>query len=369
MPEGQAGRAENSKFSSLVEGYLAWHYAAHPVRATYDGVHDHDDRLQDLSAASLTSEIATLRRWLDRTRAVDRRLLSRDAAVDHEVLEASIRAGLVDLDEVRSWERDPGFYVGHVSSGLYAMAALKFAPAERRMELATNRLGHVAAVLDAGRANLKTPPGLLTSLAIDDADGAATFIAEALPAALAEVKDEPRKARFDKAVREAVAAMKKFATWLREDLAPRSTAPVALGEDLFRRKLAAEEFVETPTEALLSEGEALLETTRARMVEVAKSIDPSKSPNEVLRDTAAEHPAGGELLDAVRAMLEGLKEASRRELYDVPRDADCKVQETPSFRRGTSFASMEIPGPFETVARDAYYSVTLPEASWDEARR
>src|SRR5688572_14218746 len=94
MPEGHAGRAENSKFSSLVEGWFAWYYAAHPVRATYDGIHDYDDRLQDLSAGALAAEVATLRRWLDRARAVDRRLLSRDAAVDHEMLEGAIRAGI-----------------------------------------------------------------------------------------------------------------------------------------------------------------------------------------------------------------------------------------------------------------------------------
>lgn len=368
MPEDQRGRAENAKFATLVDAYLAWHYAAHPVRATFDGIHDYDDRLQDVSAAAIAAETSSQRRWLDRVRSIDRTLLSEDAQVDHALLESSIQAERVDLEEVRSWERDPGFYGDIISSGLYPLAALQFAPQEKRMALAVARLGQVGAVLEAARANLKNPPAILTELAIDDFAGAKTFIAESLPAALAEAKNDELGRRFDARRREAMEALEKFGQWLRSDLAPRSTGPVALGETLFRRKLAGEEMVETPTEAMISEGEALLEWTRGRMAEVARAIDPSKSPADVLRDTASEHPSGGELLDAVRGMLEGLKRSAREKLYEVPADADCKVQETPAFRRGTSFASMEIPGPFETVARDAYYSVTLPEASWDATR-
>ncbi|HEU4339456.1 MAG TPA: DUF885 domain-containing protein [Planctomycetota bacterium] len=369
MPEDQRGRGENGKFATLVDAYLSWHYAAHPVSATYDGIHAYDDRLQDLSANGIAAEAAAQRRWLDRLRAIDPELLSADAAVDHEVLASAMQAALVDLEDVRSWERDPGFYVGHISDALYALAALQFAPPERRMSLATQRLTHVKSVLDAARANLKTPPALLTELAIEDADGAKTFISESLPAALDQVKDESLRKPFDRLRQEAAKSLESFGKWLKEDLLPRSTAPVALGEELFRRKLAAEEMVDTPTEALLAEGEALLKLTVQRMEEVAEKLQASKLPMaEVLRAASVEHPAANELLDSVRALLEDLKRASREKLYDVPADADCKVQETPSFRRETSFASMEIPGPFEAVARDAYYSVTLPEASWDAAR-
>src|SRR5688572_19452316 len=86
MPETQRGRAENAKFAALVEGYLSWYYAAHPGRATFDGIHDYDDRLQDVSARAISAEIAGQRRWLDRFREVDRSLLSEDAAIDHQVI-------------------------------------------------------------------------------------------------------------------------------------------------------------------------------------------------------------------------------------------------------------------------------------------
>src|SRR5258705_3437312 len=276
MPEDQRGRAENAKFDTLVDAYLAWFYASHPVRATLDGMHDYDDRLQDVSAAGIAAEIASQRRWLERVRGVNPSLLAEDADIDRRLLESSILAALCDLEDVRSWERDPDFYCGIISSGLYALAALRFAPPERRMVLAVERLAQVAGILEAARANLKNPPGILTELAIDDFSGAKTFIADSLPQALSEVKDEALRKHFDERRKAAVVSLESFVRWLKSDLAPRSNGAVALGEELFRRKLAAEEMVETPTDSLLSQGEALLESTRAKMVEVAKGIDAAK---------------------------------------------------------------------------------------------
>jgi uncharacterized protein (DUF885 family) len=40
------------------------------------------------------------------------------------------------------------------------------------------------------------------------------------------------------------------------------------------------------------------------------------------------------------------------------------VEETPPFMRALTFASMDTPGPYETVAKEAYFNVTLPESSW-----
>jgi uncharacterized protein (DUF885 family) len=37
------------------------------------------------------------------------------------------------------------------------------------------------------------------------------------------------------------------------------------------------------------------------------------------------------------------------------------VQETPPFLRATTSASMDIPGPFEKIATEAYYNMTLPD--------
>jgi len=40
------------------------------------------------------------------------------------------------------------------------------------------------------------------------------------------------------------------------------------------------------------------------------------------------------------------------------------LEETPPFERALTFASMDTPGVYEKVAKEAYFNVTLPEANW-----
>ncbi len=55
-------------------------------------------------------------------------------------------------------------------------------------------------------------------------------------------------------------------------------------------------------------------------------------------------------------------------IVTIPSSVRPILRETPPFMRATTFASMDTPGPFEPVAREAYFNVTLPEKSWDRQR-
>ena len=53
----------------------------------------------------------------------------------------------------------------------------------------------------------------------------------------------------------------------------------------------------------------------------------------------------------------------------IPNAAPARVKETPPFMRATTSASMDIPGPFEPSASEAYYNMTLPEPTWSLTER
>jgi uncharacterized protein (DUF885 family) len=71
------------------------------------------------------------------------------------------------------------------------------------------------------------------------------------------------------------------------------------------------------------------------------------------------HPTSAQLLPAAQADLVKLRAfVVARHIIDLPADAQIRVTETPPFLRATTEASMDAPGPLETVARQAYYNVT-----------
>jgi len=362
LPDARSAVAQ--KFHSIANAYIDWTYSIHPVGATADGIHDYDGQLGRWTKDAIEGQAAVLERYQRRLMGIDPADLDNDSFYDYEVLKLQVAAALLDLTGVRGWEKNPNFYGGIISQGLYTLAALDFDTPERRMGVATERLKRVAEVLAAARDNLVNPPRLFTEIAIDEFAGAHSFIKNAVPKAFAGVRDEGIRARFAEAQKPALDAIEKFIDWMRKDLLPASTGSFALGPELYRQKVALDEGIDLPVDELLKRGYDLLHTTQDDL----KKLAGDRPVRGLLKESAREHPSAERLIPDTQALLDGLKRWASG-VASVPHDAACTVQETPEFRRSLSFASMETPGPFEKVARDAYYSITLPDPSWPADRQ
>jgi uncharacterized protein (DUF885 family) len=356
--------AESQRFRSIADAYIDWHYAVHPTWATRDGIHDYDGQLGRWTRDAIDGQIQSLGRYFARLRGIDPAALDDDAYYDHAILRLQIEGALLDLERVRGWEKNPNFYREIISGGLYSVATLAFDTPERRMALAAERLKHVPEVLAAARENLHQPPRLFTEVAIDECSGTHAFLKTNLLQAFSTVKDDAVRARFHEALKPALEALEQFVDWMRKDLLSASTGDFALGPETFRRKVALDEGIDLPVDELLGRGYDLMRSTQEQL----KTLAGDRPVKALLKETAREHPSAERLIPEAQAMLDRLK-AWASEVASVPPDAACRVQETPPFRRSLSFASMEVPGPFEKVARDAYYSITLPDPSWPSDRQ
>jgi uncharacterized protein DUF885 len=90
-------------------------------------------------------------------------------------------------------------------------------------------------------------------------------------------------------------------------------------------------------------------------------VNPAKTPHEVLEELGAMHPAPDHLLQTFRETFDGLIAFIQgKHILTIPSDIKPIVQETPPFERAITTASMDTPGPFEKVATEAYFNVTLP---------
>src|SRR5690242_13910232 len=92
-----------SSFDALVDEYLDQFARRHPSIAAGNGLHAHDDTLEDFSAAAIASEIDGLQAMRLRVDAIDERALSPDRRVDRRILQGIIDGWLLDLDRVRTW--------------------------------------------------------------------------------------------------------------------------------------------------------------------------------------------------------------------------------------------------------------------------
>ncbi len=64
-------------------------------------------------------------------------------------------------------------------------------------------------------------------------------------------------------------------------------------------------------------------------------------------------------------MLGGLRDfIEPHHIVTIPSPVPPIVEETPPFMRALTTASMDTPGPYEKVAKEAFFNVTLPEPTW-----
>ncbi len=368
--EVQQARAQ---YDAFVDGFLAWHFADQPVRATRLGIHDHNHALPDLSRDGQARRTADLTDWLGRLEAIDADLLSSADQLDYQVLNHAIRSDLLELEEIRWWTKNPSFYIGTISGGISGLADRDFAPLEGRMDAILRRQSMIPQVLDAARENLDQVPELWARQAIGAARGTARYLREDLSRALEAqgLRNAPSQdqSRFSRGNEAAADEMEAFAAWLEEDLLPRADGDFRLGADLFERKLRYDEHVDLSVAELREINEREIERYREWIAEVAAEIDPDRDPAEVMEEITSEFPAPEELIPTAEQYQRDLQAFIREnDIVTLPTDGRPTVRETPDYARG-GFASMSTPGPFETRATEAYYNITNVLPEWTDAQK
>ena len=365
-----SAQTQDAAFTKLGDEFLDGWMTRRPQLATRLGLHGWDSKLVPVTTASVAADIRWLKQMRARVRAIPLSELSVERAQEHDLLMARIERERIELEEVRSWERNPGYYLDIVAGSVLAVLERDFTSPCERVLLATRRLRLVPEVLRAARVNLKDPPRLYTEVAIAQFTGALSFYRTTIPALSRECREPLLHADLAEADSLAVHAVEEFLDELRTDVLPHSADSFALGRDLLQRRLAATEMESAPVESLLAGGWAALEDTRARMAQVSERIAPGGGIRAALDSLRRDAPPESALVDFVASRLDTIRSFLRtHKILTLPESENLMVRETPAFARNLSFASMDAPGVWERHATQAYFNVTPADSAWSESER
>ena len=360
-------RAEPSgdaAFERAVDDLLAGLFRRNPTLATYLGIHDYDDRLEDLSKAAIAAEIDALKQFRAGFAAIDAGTLSVPNQLDREQVLAAIDSRLLDLEVIKPWARNPDTYSSGITQTAFVMIKRAFAPADVRLKALVARERQMIGLLDEARRNLENPPAIYTTVALEQIDGNREFFATSVPEAFAGVKNEMLVAEFKQANQAVLDALDRYKTFLQE-LQARSQGAFAIGADNLRAKFRADELVDAPLDRLLAIAEADLARNQAAFAAAAAKVAPGVPAEQALASLAGDHPPASRLLAVTQHGLDDLRRfIASKDLLTIPSDVPARVEETPPFMRALTSASMDTPGPFEKTATEAYYHMTLPDRSW-----
>jgi len=357
-------RAEDRtvEWNALVDEFLEKvYFPQNPSVATLDGIHKYDAELEEYSKAGVESQIRVLREYEAKVKNFSAAGLWLVDEADRKILLGQIRSELLTKGTLRPLEKNPDVYSGGVTNSVYLLMIRKFASPDERLRSVVAREKKIPGILQLARENLKNPARVSTGIAIEQLPGIIGFFEKDVPAAFTDAQDQEVRAAFAKSNADAIAALQAYLDWLKSDLLARSNGDFRIGGENFSKKLHYEEMVDTPLDRLVEIGLADLRKNQAEFQRIAKELDPQKTPEAVLKDLAAMHPAPEELLAAFRGTFDGLIAfIEQKKVITIPSGHRPILQETPPFARATTTASMDTPGPFETIAKESFFNVTLP---------
>ncbi len=365
-PAASFGQNRDAEFGKLADSYFTDQiFRFDPVQATSSGFHTYDRLLPSGSRAEVEEQIAGFKKWEATIRSFDPKGLSAGAAADRDLVLAQIQGGLLSLQSIRMWEKNPDLYSSGITSAIFVIMSRNFAPAAERLQSVIARERLIPRMFASAHENLKNPPSIYTQVALEQVPGIIRFFEKDVPLAFQQVTDQSLLAEFQRTNRAVIEQLRAYQTWLKNDLLPRSHGDFRIGSENYRKKLQFDEMVDIPLDKLLEIGYEDLRRNQAEFKRVAARMDPRSTPQQALEELEHDHPAGERLLQSFRDVLGGLRDfIEKHHIVTIPSPVLPIVEETPPFMRALTTASMDTPGPYEKVAKEAFFNITLPEPNW-----
>ena len=323
----------DGRFWDLIEANFRDLVAKHPIFATYVGLHDADDRLDDATRDAVEQEIDDAHRLQRDLGAIEPAGLSESVGLERELALHNVRRELFDLEVHRVWERR-STALDQVGDALFSIFARDFAPLDERLASLTARMEGVPKLLEQHRTRATAPQvRLWQELEIDSGEQMPSLFDE-IKAAGAGVLDERAQARLDRAVTTAGAAVVDYAKTIKAAMGS-TVERWALGADEYDELVGLRAFDGLDASQILEIGHQQLALNKAARVEDARRIDPTVDEPTVVDRVKSDHPATfEEALAAYKdAMMRARAHIVEHDIATLPPGEKISVIPTPDYLR------------------------------------
>lgn len=355
------------ELAALIDEYLDGWAAFYPSIAAGNGLHMHDDRLEDFSAANIARQLSWFREMKARLVRIPTDSLTPDERVDRRILDGVIDGWILDLDVAHNWQRNPMIYASAITDGVHNLMTMESAPAQVRMQRVRDKLRGVPALLEAAKANLRNPPRILAERGLGMFRGASAMLATDLALALDAPRGETWNAMMVEA-RHARTAIDAFIADYERTILPNASGTIALGREYVEARYRAEELIDVPADRMLEIAQRELAREQALFTAKAKLVDSTRAPMEVWGDVLRDHPKRGELVAATRHTVDELQQfVTSHDLVRLPSADQVIVEPSKPFDIG--LASMHASPPLEATPVKSIFYVTDANPSWPAERQ
>ena len=379
---GHAGATpQDDQFQKIAHDYIEGFLAAQPEYATELGDHRFDDQLSDYSPEARNRLLARTRKFREELyKFEDISRLTGANQVDVRILRDNVDDQIFELEELREMDWNPLVYNQSLANGLYLLVVRDFDTPEKRIPNLRKRMEAIPRVIDQAKANLQHPPRVHTETAIEQTQGAITFVREGLAPLLDQA---PQMKKEISPLQEKTArALEGYKKWLQSDLLPRSDGDFRIGVDKFRKKLRFALASELSMEEIMQRAQIDLQQTQTAIYQTALPLYKKYFPNAgktalddkkkvtaaVLDKLAEQHSDDNTIVGYAQKVVGEVTDfVKQRDLVTVPaKPLDVIVM--PEFKRGVAIAYCDSPGALEKNGK-TFYAVAPTPKDWPKERK
>lgn len=366
---GTADAAFDRQFG---EHFFAQLWAAYPEMAISAGYYRTAERLWVPNDASRAERTRFLRTWLTRLHAIEPAALSAAHRTDWALLDNQFQSALWYLTEYRDWQWDPSNY--NVADPIALLLDTDYAPLAQRLRTVLRRLQEVPAYYAAAKQNIETPVAELTTLAIEQNQGALSVLGDDLQKQVATAALSPgERALFTRRIAAARAAIADYVQWLQAWNAQHSATAgrsFRIGAAAYEKRFGYEIQTGDTAAHLYQRAQQEKAQVLTRMAVLADLLWPKYFPNtvkpadrlevigRVIDQLSVQHVARDDYFSEIRRLIPELEGwVSQHNLVALDSSRPLQVRETPLYKRGVAGASVDAPGPYNPTAQ-TYFNVT-----------
>jgi Bacterial protein of unknown function (DUF885) len=340
-----------------VDDYLDAFARRHPSIAAGNGLHMHDDQLDDFSAAAIAQEVADLKNTRSLLASFDSAALTADERVDRRILQGVIDGWLLEQETLSNWKRNPMLYASALSDGVHNLMTMENAPAPVRMRLVIGKLRGVPALVSAARTNISNPPRIFAERGLGMMKNASAMLGKDLDLAFATERGTPLMDSLRVAADSAQRVIDGYTTWFERDVLPKASGDWKVGADAVAQRYRSEELIDVPLAELVALGERELKAYQTQFRAAAERLAPGKAPLQTWLTVRRSHPKRGEVVATTQAIVDSLTQFVRAKDLAVVPDGE-RVVVAPAQPFALGFASMHASPPLEDPPVKSFYYIT-----------
>jgi uncharacterized protein (DUF885 family) len=373
---GPAERTSDRRMDSTSMQFLTAQWRLDPEAAIRAGKYDGAASLTIPNAATRAARIAFTDEWLKRFARFDARALSDKQRTDLALLVNKVQADRFQLTTLREHEWNPAMY--NIAEPIDLILTTEYAAKPQRLRTLLKRLANVPAYYQAAQASIVNPTHEHTQLAIAQAPGTITVLADLGKAAQESILTAQEKAIFAQRIANAGSALIGYIDFLaaldKTQQEKQSARPFRIGKALYEQKFAfdiqaagsAEQTYQkalAAREELLTRMDGLADQLWTKtMGGAAKPQDRTRKIGMVIDKLSANHVARENFFPEIRRQIGVLQDwVVKNNLLTLDPKRPLEVRETPLYQRGIAGASIDAPGPYRPQDR-TFYNVTPLDA-------